>query len=139
VAQGIGEFVVFLVMLGMLLGKTGLSAPACGDEASTLSISYSHSPALYGVFVWARSRMKAGLGVGRDESDMERLTAGIAYIVGAIAMVSIVVWSIKSMFKAPDEPASTREIAFETGLRRRGDQGVFLTPVGIVLPPSIQF
>ena len=90
--------------------------------------------------------MKADLGAGRDDSDMERLTAGIAYVVGAcaIAMVSIVVWSIKSMFKAPDEPASVDisptaafdredgdgEQEFATGLRRPGYQGGFLTPRG---------
>jgi hypothetical protein len=41
VTQGIGEFVVFLVMLGMLLGKTGMSAPARGDESNTLSVPCS--------------------------------------------------------------------------------------------------
>ena len=90
--------------------------------------------------------MRAGLGAGRDESDMGRLSGAIACVVGAclIAMVSLVVWSVKSMFKAPDddEPADAdskagleqefdddgahSELECESGLRRpRGPRGDF--------------
>ena len=100
--------------------------------------------------MWARTRVRAGLGAGRDESDMGRLSTAIACVVGAclIAMVSLVVWSVKSMFKAPDDDkladadskagleqefdddgawkGSGQELECESGLRRpRGQGGIF--------------